>query len=89
MRRTLLATIFVAGLGSGSATPQETVSPPADDLAWVEKRVQEWQPTPAERKFDQIAWVNDLLEALSLGKKHGRPVFLFTYDGPSMQTGRC
>jgi hypothetical protein len=55
---------------------------------WVDKRVQEWQITPAERRFDEIGWAKTLGEAERLAKQHGRPVFLFTHDG-RMAIGRC
>jgi len=60
----------------------------AELAAWVAKRVQDWQPTKDERKFDDIAWVDDVLEARRLSKEHNRPVFLFTHDG-HMAIGRC
>jgi hypothetical protein len=60
----------------------------AEDLSWVEKRVDEWQPRPSERKFDQIGWLRDIRAALALGKQSNRPVFLFTHDG-RMAIGRC
>ena len=56
--------------------------------SWVDKRVQEWQPTKAERRFDEIGWVKDIREGERLAKEHGRPVFLFTHDG-HMAIGRC
>lgn len=68
------------------------IDPPAggkDFAAWVERRVQEWQPTAAERSFDRIGWVESIREAERLAKEHNRPVFLFTFDGPSMSLGRC
>ena len=58
------------------------------DLSWVEKRVQEWQPTKEERRFDEIGWAKDIREAKRLGKANGRPVFVFTHKG-HMQVGRC
>jgi len=61
---------------------------PGEDLAWVEKRVDEWQPKPSERKFDQIGWLRDIRAALALGKQSNRPIFLFTHDG-RMAIGRC
>ena len=60
----------------------------AEDLSWVEKRVDEWQPKPSERKFDQIGWLRDIRAALALGKESNRPIFLFTHDG-RMAIGRC
>jgi hypothetical protein len=59
-----------------------------DNLTWVEKRVQEWQPTPEERSLDGIGWAHDIRTAEQLAKEHGRPVFLFTHDG-RMEIGRC
>ena len=60
----------------------------AEDLSWVEKRVDDWQPRASERKFDQIGWLRDIRAALALGKQSSRPVFLFTHDG-RMAIGRC
>ena len=64
---------------------------PADkrDANWVGKRVAAWQPTKAERAFHEIGWAKGLREAQRLGKKHNRPVFLFTYDGASLSGYRC
>jgi hypothetical protein len=58
------------------------------DFAWIDRRVELWQPTKEERRFDDIAWAADLRTALKLGKQHKRPVFLFTHDG-HMAVGRC
>jgi hypothetical protein len=60
----------------------------ADLVAWVTKRVQDWQPSAAERRFDEIGWVQDIRTAERLAKEHNRPVFLFTHDG-HMAVGRC
>ena len=59
-----------------------------DVADWVKKRVRDWQPTAAERRFDEIGWVADIRTALKLAKEHDRPVFLFTHDG-HMAVGRC
>jgi hypothetical protein len=66
-------------------------APPGDgDLAaWVDRRVQDWQPTPEERRFDEIGWARDIRAAERLAKEHGRPVFLFTYDGVCLADYRC
>jgi hypothetical protein len=53
----------------------------------VDRRVQQWQPTEAERRVDQIAWVSDIRTALRLGNESRRPIFLFTHDG-RLGTGR-
>jgi hypothetical protein len=61
---------------------------PEDPAAWVSQRVQLWQPAADERRFDQIGWASDILEARRLAEKHHRPIFLFTHDG-HMAVGRC
>jgi hypothetical protein len=57
-------------------------------IAWVQKRVQEVQPTRTERKFDQVGWAKDILDAERLAKASNRPIFLFTHDG-RVNWGRC
>jgi hypothetical protein len=69
-------------------TAEPLSADPKADLAWVEKRVQEWQPTASERRFDEIGWAADIREARRLAREHNRPVFLFTHDG-RMNLGRC
>jgi hypothetical protein len=59
------------------------------DASWVTQRVDDWQPIPEERAFDQIGWAKDLGEAQRLARQHQRPVFLFTYDGASLSGYRC
>lgn len=58
------------------------------DVGRIDKRIADWQPTRAERRFDDIGWAPDLCTALKAGKAHQRPIFLFTHDG-RMQFGRC
>ncbi len=88
------AALFVAATVAGMATlvcrvPAEEKPDASNDLAArVEKRIQEWQPTAAERRFDEIGWAKDIRDAEKLAKEHGRPVFLFTHDG-RMAIGRC
>jgi hypothetical protein len=57
-------------------------------VGWVEKRVQEWQVSAAERRFDDIGWAKDIRDAERLAQKHRRPIFLFTHAG-RMAIGRC
>jgi hypothetical protein len=61
----------------------------ADLAAWLDRRVQDWQPTAEERRLDDIGWAHDIREAERLAAAHNRPVFLFTYDGASLATYRC
>jgi hypothetical protein len=61
------------------------------DRGWaarVDRLVAERQPTPAEKRFDEIGWLRSLREAERLSRSSGRPVFLFTHDG-RMAIGRC
>jgi len=51
------------------------------DFAEIERRVKEWQPTPEERRFDEIGWAGEIGEALRLARESGRPVLLLTQSG--------
>ena len=59
-----------------------------DDLAWIDKKIEELQPKASEKKFDEIGWVREVREAERLAKEHHRGVFIFTHDG-RMASGRC
>ena len=61
---------------------------PTHDAAWVSDRVQQWQPTAKERRWEQIGWAKDIRDALRLAKANNRPAFLFTHDG-HLNVGRC
>ena len=76
----ILALTLLALLAQDKAAPR---TPP-----WVDAKILEIRPTEAERKFDTIAWVPSIKDALRLAKEHGRPIMMFTYDG-QIQTGRC
>ena len=78
----LISAAFLATAATKSEGDEEKF------IAWVQKRVQEAQPTKAERKFDQVGWAKDILDAERLAKIHNRPVFLFTHDG-RVNWGRC
>jgi hypothetical protein len=60
----------------------------ADVADWVAKTVEERQPPAKDKRFDEIGWAKDIRTAIELGKKHQRPIFLFTMDG-RINTGRC
>jgi hypothetical protein len=81
----LLPAVCVVGLLT--AADKKPVAD-ADLPKWVDERVKERQPTDAERRMDEIAWVKDIREAERLAKENNRPVFLFTHDG-RMNVGRC
>ena len=85
MHKLITKAAFALLLTAGAAPAQESK---LDPVEWVEKRVRLWQPTPAERRFDDIGWAADILEARKLAAEHKRPVFLFTHDG-HMAVGRC
>jgi hypothetical protein len=64
-----------------AAEPAERAKDPSAALARVERCIEAWQLTRAERCLDQVGWARDLREALKLAKDSGRPVFVFTYNG--------
>jgi len=80
--RGLICAGLLAALAGGSVAQADR------DPAWVEQRVQQWQPTARERRWESIGWAKDIREAIRLGKERQRPVFLFTLDG-RMNVGRC
>ena len=84
----LLATSVLCCVFAHGAAAAERPTSDADLFPWVEKTVQDRQPTAAERRFDEIGWLTDIREAIGLAKRHKRPVLLFTHDG-HMAIGRC
>ena len=86
--RAILIAALVAGIQSPLAGADEKSLTDQEVAAWVRQRVQDWQPTAADRPFDEIGWAKDIREAERLAKEHDRPVFLFTHDG-HMAVGRC
>ena len=86
MKPRLAGTLPIAALAGLLALPSAQAQDKIDNveaalIAKVDKRVQAWQPSPEERRLDDIAWAKDLRDALRQAKEHGRPVFLFTYSG--------
>ena len=81
----LLAVSAASGLLSAADRPAVADK---DVKPFVDQRVEEWQPTADERRFDEVGWSTSLVEAERLAKEHKRPVFLFTHDG-KMNVGRC
>jgi hypothetical protein len=82
------ALFLAAGLSGLALFSPEAL--PADataqsDLSWIDKRLQEWQPTREERRFDEIGWAKNLRQAQRLAREHKRPLFLFTYDGSATE----
>ncbi len=79
--------VFVLFPSSGALAGEKDVS--FKDLQdRVDQRVADWQPSADEKRFDQIGWCTNLLEAEKLARDHQRPIFLFTHDG-RMNVGRC
>jgi RNA polymerase sigma factor (sigma-70 family) len=97
LRFTVAVVLALAVVGSGAgvltyrALGREgaTTALPADQALanWVDQRIRDWEPTPAERKIDQIGWAKSLLDARRLAQEHRRPIFVFTHDG-RINTGR-
>ena len=78
MRRFALFLLLLSG----------SIALPGADLASVEKRIRELQPSATEKRFDEIGWAKDIRHAKSLAQEQNRPVFMFTHDG-RMNLGRC
>ncbi len=72
--------------------PKEKGDCPLEDRGTVpfflNRRIQEIQPTAKELRFDAIGWVSGIREAERLARENGRPVFLFSNVG-QMDLGRC
>jgi hypothetical protein len=85
IRHWIAALAMIVGFGNWSAIGQDKQS---IDFSRVDRRIEAWQPTKDERRFDEIGWVEDIRMALKLGKENQRPVFLFTHKG-RMNVGRC
>jgi hypothetical protein len=74
--------LTVAAVFSPSPTPAtDTGRGDKDVPAWVRAKVESMQPTPEDRKFDEIGWTNSIVEAEKLARENHRPVFLFTQNG--------
>jgi RNA polymerase sigma factor (sigma-70 family) len=72
---TVLSTVTILWWGES----RTDLRPP--DFAEIDRQVREWQPSPEERRFDQIGWTRDLREALRLSKESGRPMLLLSQSG--------
>jgi RNA polymerase sigma factor (sigma-70 family) len=86
-----------AYLASASGQPATAVAEPESSVlqlddsglaASVQQRVHAWQPTQAERRFDEIGWAGDLRAALRLARESNRPVFVVSTSG-RIETGRA
>ena len=86
--RKLAPAALLVGLAGAAVLAADRPADKGDVSPWVERRVRDWQPTAAERVFDQVGWARDVRDALRLAREHDRPVFLFTHDG-HMAVGRC
>jgi hypothetical protein len=79
--------LLVAGLAGSGMLLQSAVAwekRKIDDgtlTAFVDQRVQAWQPIMDERRLDDIGWAKDIRDALRLAGECKRPIFLFTYSG--------
>jgi len=81
----LAAVVSTAGfLWVGEPDPPPPLPP---EFAWIQRRVDEWQPTREEKRFDEVAWAKDLRRARELSRQHGRPQLVITFAG-RMNQGR-
>lgn len=96
MRTMAVALLLSASLGAAAylgaaarADDKATITIADTDLVgWVGKRADDWKPQPEEKRFDEIGWATNVLDAEKLAAEHKRPIFLFTHDG-KMNCGRC
>ena len=84
---TLVATLAAVATFAGDLQLRAEVAD-GELVAFVEKRIQAWQPMAEERRFDEIGWVTNIRDAERLAAEHQRPIFYFTHDG-RMAIGRC
>ena len=84
----LLALLAVAAPAGLLLAADKSALTDKDLRSCVDRRIQEWQPTTEEKRFDQIGWCTSLVQAEKHAREHKRPIFLFTHDG-KMQVGRC
>ncbi len=88
-RQPVLSLLAVGAAASGLLFAADKAPVPDQDVkSFVDGRVEQWQPTAEERRFDEIGWSTSVLEAEKLAREHKRPIFLFTHDG-KMNVGRC
>lgn len=73
---TILPPFHPAGISATDASDNNKDVP-----TWVRAKVDSMQPTPEDRKFDEIGWVNSIVDAEKLARQNNRPVFLFTQNG--------
>ena len=81
MSRIRRLTLTIVLVSVGVAVPQSADTAEDEFTATVQRRVRDWQPTQDERLLDQVGWASDLVQAKQLAAKHGRPLFVFTYNG--------
>ena len=79
MRSSMIALLLLAPVGASQGLSDDALT------ARVDKRIQAWQPTAAERRLDDVGWAKDLVDALRVAKDNNRPVFLFTYSGSAVR----
>jgi hypothetical protein len=82
--------LVALGSACSAALPvsSEEKKPLPLDRDWVDRRIQEIQPTAKELRFEAIGWASGIREAERLARANGRPVFLFSNVG-QMDLGRC
>jgi hypothetical protein len=85
----LIFACVLSGVGAAKLNVEPNGENDVRDADWIENRIAAWQPTKAERAFEEIGWAGNLTEAQSLARKHGRGLFVFTYDGASLTGYRC
>ena len=58
------------------------------DVSRIDRRVTDWQPTRAERRFDDIGWAPDLCTALKAGKDRKQAILAAYWQQPAKAIAR-
>jgi hypothetical protein len=82
-----IATVSLLAAAAAAVAADKPV-PDSQVYSFVESHVRQFQPTRAEKRFDEIGWAANILDAERLAKEANRPVFVFTHNG-AINTGRC
>jgi hypothetical protein len=78
-----MPTSWLAALALAGLPPADLDRLPEDAV----RRYRAVKPTPAELRWRQIPWLDDLPEAAALARKEGRPLFLWVSDDDPLD--RC
>lgn len=56
---------------------------------WVNQRATQLEARFSQRPFASIRWAHDFNSAYTQASLHQRPLFVFSFDGIDLASGRC